>query len=150
MYYSNMDKIDQNLIAVLRRNGREPIANVAANLGVSRATVRARLEKLQQSGTITGFTVRLREDELQQPVRGMTLIKISGHKTERIIAQLHKIPPIQKIHATNGKWDLIVEIATQDLAAFDMALRAMRNIDGISESETNLLLATHHFGSKAI
>lgn len=144
---SVMDKTDQNIIALLRRNGREPIANIASSLGVSRATVRARLDKLKTSGVITGFTVRLRDDELAQPVRGITLIKIAGHKTERIIAQLHKITSIQMIHATNGKWDLIAELATEDLAAFDRALSAMRKIDGILESETNLLLATRHYGA---
>lgn len=143
-----MDEIDQSLIALLRRNGRAPIASLAAHLGVSRATVRSRLEKLQSKGTIAGFTVRLHEDELQQPVRGITLIKIAGHRTESIILRLHRISAVQLIHATNGKWDLIVEMATQDLAAFDLALRDMRRIDGISESETNLLLATHHFGAK--
>ncbi|WP_189640907.1 Lrp/AsnC family transcriptional regulator [Paramylibacter ulvae] len=142
-----MDKIDKSLIALLRKNGREPIANLAAGLGVSRATVRARLDKLQHSGAITGFTVRLREDDLAHPMRGMTLIKIAGNKTQRIINQLHQIPAINAIHATNGKWDLIVETATDDLASFDAALSAMRRIDGILESETNLLLATRHHGA---
>lgn len=141
-----MDKIDHTLIALLRRNSRESIANLAHALNVTRATVRKRLENLQTNGTITGFTVRLRQDDLAHPVRGITLIKIAGHRTERIIRQLHHIPAIQAIHATNGKWDVIAELATNDLVGFDLALSAMRKIDGISESETNLLLATHPYG----
>ncbi len=144
-----MDGIDKKLIALLRRNSRDPIANLAAALGVSRATVRTRLDKLVSAGVITGFTLRLREDDLAQPVRGITLIKIAGHRTARIIAQLHKITAIQGIHSTNGKWDLIAELASENLAGFDAALSAMREIDGISESETNLLLATHHHGAAA-
>jgi DNA-binding Lrp family transcriptional regulator len=144
-----MDNTDKELIVLLRRNGRESIANLAARLGLSRATVRARMDKLQSAGHITGFTVRLAEDDLQHPVRGITLIKIAGHKTERITAQLHKITAIQVIHATNGKWDLIAELATEDLAGFDTALAAMRKIDGIQESETNLLLATRHYGRQS-
>ncbi|MGE4611259.1 MAG: Lrp/AsnC family transcriptional regulator [Paracoccaceae bacterium] len=137
-----MDKIDSTLIAHLRRNGREPIVNLAASIGISRATVRARLEKLQSRGVITGFTVRLREDDLRQPVRGITLIKIAGHRTKRITAQLQRITAIQEIHSTNGKWDLIVELASETLVDFDAVLGTMREIEGISESETNLLLAT--------
>jgi len=123
---------------------------LAIDLGVSRATVRSRIEKLQASGMITGFTVRLANDDLTHPVRGITLIKISGNRTDRIIANLHRIAAIQTIHKTNGKWDLIAELATQDLASFDAALSAMRKIDGISESETNLLLSTQHQTSKSI
>jgi DNA-binding Lrp family transcriptional regulator len=137
-----MDRIDRDLIALLRSDGRAPISSLAAALGVSRATVRARLDKLVMDGAITGFTLRLREEDLQHPVRAITLIKIAGHKTNRIIAQLHKITSIQAIHATNGKWDLIAEVATDDLASLDQVLSMMRKIDGIAESETNLLLAT--------
>ncbi|MDG2340574.1 MAG: Lrp/AsnC family transcriptional regulator [Paracoccaceae bacterium] len=139
-----MDNVDKDLIALLRRNSRESIANLAASLGVSRATVRTRMEKLTSTGVITGFTLRLSEDELPFPVRGITLVKIAGHRTKRITAQLEKIIAIRDIHSTNGKWDLIVELATETLADFDAALAAMRDIDGISESETNLLLATRH------
>jgi DNA-binding Lrp family transcriptional regulator len=143
-YCSVMDNVDKDLIALLRRNSRESIANLAASLGVSRATVRTRMEKLTSTGVITGFTLRLSEDELPFPVRGITLVKIAGHRTKRITAQLEKIIAIRDIHSTNGKWDLIVELATETLADFDAALAAMRDIDGISESETNLLLATRH------
>lgn len=139
-----MDSTDKDLVAILRRNSRESIANLAAKLGISRATVRSRMEKLITSGVIAGFTLRLREDELPFPVRGITLVKIAGHRTKRITAQLEKITAIRDIHSTNGKWDLIVELATETLADFDAALAAMREIDGISESETNLLLATRH------
>lgn len=137
-----MDSLDKNLIALLRRNSREPFSNLAAALHVSRATVRARLEKLKTTGVIAGFTLRLREEELKQPVRGITLIKISGHRTNKIVAQLQKITAIQSVHSTNGKWDLIVELASDSLISFDAALGEIRKIDGISESETNLLLAT--------
>lgn len=146
---ADMDETDTSLIAHLRRNSREPIANLAAALGVSRATVRARLEKLQSAGVITGFTVRLREGDLRHPVRGITLIKIAGHRTKRIVAQLQRITAIQEIHSTNGKWDLIAELASENLADFDVALSAMREIDGIFESETNLLLATQRQESGA-
>lgn len=131
------------MIAILRRNGRESIANLSAALGLSRATVRSRLEKLQASGVITGFTVKLREDTLAHPVRGMTMIKIEGHRTDRIISQIFRISAVQSVYATNGKWDLIVDLATETLLDFDAALRQMRMIEGIAESETNILLAAH-------
>ncbi len=138
-----MDSKDLDMIAILRRNGRESIANLSAALGLSRATVRSRLEKLQSSGVITGFTVKLREDTLAHPVRGMTMIKIEGHRTDRIISQIFRISAVQSVYATNGKWDLIVDLATETLVDFDAALRQMRMIEGIAESETNILLAAH-------
>jgi len=99
------------------------------------------IEKLKTTGVIARFTLRLREDDLKYPVRGITLIKIAGHRTKKVVAQLQKITAIQSVHSTNGKWNLIVELATETLASFDGALGEVREIDGISESETNLLLA---------
>jgi DNA-binding Lrp family transcriptional regulator len=46
------------------------------------------------------------------------------------------------IHSTNGRWDLIAEIGTPDLEAFDRTLSRIRLIEGISATETNLLLST--------
>lgn len=143
-----MDKTDTRIIAALRKNGRETVANLAASLQLSRATVRSRMERMQRTGVIQGFTVRLNTDDLADPVRGITLIKVAGNKTNRIIGQLHAIPAIQAIHSTNGKWDLIAQMATENLTSFDAALSQLRKIDGISESETNLLLATQHFSRK--
>ena len=145
---AEMDRIDKDLVALLRRDSRASVANLAVTLGISRATVRSRMDKLQETGVITAFTLRLREDEIPFPVRGITLIKIAGHKTKRIVTQLQKIVAIRDIHSTNGKWDLIAELATETLAEFDAALGEMREIDGISESETNLLLATRYHGSR--
>ncbi|MEM9107653.1 MAG: Lrp/AsnC family transcriptional regulator [Pseudomonadota bacterium] len=137
-----MDNTDQKLIAALRHNGRAAISDLALELGLSRATVRARLEKLMQSGEILGFSVILRSDAFEQPVRGIMLISIAGRGAERIIAQLRGMPQVTAIHTTNGKWDLVAELGTDTLSTLDGVLSRIRQIDGISASETNLYLAT--------
>ena len=137
-----MDSTDQKLIAALRHNGRAAISDLALELGLSRATVRARLEKLVQSGEILGFSVILRSDAFEQPVRGIMLISIEGRGAERIIAQLRGMPEVTAIHTTNGKWDLVAELGTDTLSTLDGVLSRIRQIEGISASETNLYLAT--------
>ena len=49
---------------------------------------------------------------------------------------------MRAVHSTNGRWDLIVEIGTNSLEALDGVLSHIRRLDGVSTSETNLLLAT--------
>jgi len=51
-------------------------------------------------------------------------------------------PEIGAVHTTNGKWDLVVEVAAESLADLDAVLRRLRLVPGITASETNLLLAT--------
>ncbi|MFC4271228.1 AsnC family transcriptional regulator [Sneathiella chungangensis] len=138
-----MDKTDQKLIAALRQNARASVSELAMSLGLSRATVRTRMDKLIEEEEIIGFTVVLKEDLAEFPVRGITLIEIEGKGNERIISRLRGFPEIQAIHSTNGRWDLIVEFGAETLADLDKVLRQLRLIDGINASETNLYLATH-------
>ena len=136
------DPLDDRLITLLRHDGRRSISDLAIELGVSRATVRARIDRLERSGVIIGYTVILRADTVAAPVRGLMLIEVEGHAADRVVRALSAFPEVVEIHTTNGRWDLIVELASPTLADLDGILRRIRLIPGITGSETNLLLNT--------
>lgn len=137
-----MDDIDQRLIAELRRDGRAALSDLAERLTVSRATVRARMERLIAKGEIAGFSVMTRADVTAAPVRGLMMIGIEGKGGEKVMARLTGIPAVTAVHSTNGRWDLIAELAAQTLQELDEVIYRIRNIDGVMQSETNLLLST--------
>ncbi|MFZ5710288.1 MAG: Lrp/AsnC family transcriptional regulator [Pseudomonadota bacterium] len=142
------DDIDQRLIAELRRDGRASYSDLADRVGIARATVRARMDRLIRSGEIAGFSVVTRGDVTAMPVRGLMMIGIEGRGAERIMARLAGFPEIQAVHSTNGRWDLIAEIGTRTLEEFDAVLFRVRGLDGVTASETSLLLATRRPGRK--
>jgi DNA-binding Lrp family transcriptional regulator len=137
-----MHSLDEKLIRLLRHNARRSISDLAIEVGTSRATVRARIDKLERSGSIIGYTVVLPNDVTDSPVRGIMMVEIEGRVTDRVIAALQTFPEISAIHTTNGRWDLIVELGADNLADFDAVLRKIRLVPGITASETSLLLAT--------
>ena len=137
-----MDSLDRRIITALRHDGRRSISDLADDLSTTRATVRARLDRLTKAGEIVGFTVILRSDAIEQPVRGIMLIEVGGQGTDAVIRNLSGFSEVSAIHTTNGRWDLVVELATADLIQFDRVLRQIRLIAGVTASETNLLLAT--------
>ncbi|WP_353533990.1 Lrp/AsnC family transcriptional regulator [Cognatishimia sp. WU-CL00825] len=137
-----MDDIDRKLISELRHDARASLSDLALGLKVSRATVRARIDRLKQRGDIVGFSVVLKEDVQSDPVRGLMLIGIEGRGAERIVRQLNGMPAVRAVHSTNGRWDLIVELGTETLEALDKVLAQIRRLEGVTTSETNLLLAT--------
>lgn len=137
-----MDVLDQKLITLLRHDARRSISDLATDLGVSRATARARIERLQKSGDIIGYTVILRADAVDQAVRGIMMIEIEGHVTDRVIRALGGFSDVSAIHTTNGRWDLVVELSTASLTDFDAVLHRVRRLPGVTNSETSLLLAT--------
>ncbi len=137
-----MDNLDTRLISALRHNARASLSELALTLKVTRATVRGRMERLRQSGEIVGFTVVLKGDAAEDAVRGLMMLAIEGRGTDRILRQLQGLSQVRSIHSTNGRWDVIVEIGTDSLEALDDVLAQIRRFDGVTQSETNLLLST--------
>lgn len=137
-----MDDMDLRLISALRHDARASLSDLAIDLGVSRTTIRGRLDRLKERGDIIGFSVVLKADVQKDPVRGLMMIGIEGRGTDRIVRQLNGLPAVRAIHSTNGRWDLVVELGTETLEELDEVLARIRRFDGISTSETNLLLAT--------
>ena len=136
------DDLDHRLIATLREDGRAPVSKLATILGVSRATVQTRLDRLLESGAVLGFTVRARQDYDDRAIRAIMMIEVAGRSTTAVIRQLRGLPELHSLHTTNGTWDLIAEIRAMSLSDFDRVLREVRNIDGILNSETSLLLSS--------
>ncbi len=141
-----MDSTDKRLISILRHNGRASVSDLATTLNLSRATVRSRLDRLQASGDVVGFTVVLKEDVAQDPVRALMMIGIEGRGTDRVLRQLTALPEVRARHSTNGRWDVIAELGTETLEALDDVLFRIRRFDGVSQSETSLLLSTRKSG----
>ncbi len=136
------DDLDRNLIAILREDGRAPVSKLATILGVTRATVQARLDRLLDSGAVLGFTIRAREDHGPDGVHAIMMIEVSGRSTLAVIKKLRGLPELRSLHSTNGKWDLVAQLTAENLPDFDRVLREVRIVDGITNSETSILLST--------
>lgn len=137
-----LDDLDRRLIGALRANGRESVTALATSLGVTRATVNARLKRLVDTGTILGFSIRVREDRDPDSLRAVSLIEVRGRSTNEVIRLLRGFPEVTALHTTNGAWDLVAELRTDGLAGFDRLLGRMRSVEGILNSETSILLSS--------
>jgi DNA-binding Lrp family transcriptional regulator len=136
------DELDRRILSHLRVDGRASLAKLADILGVARGTVQNRIDRLLETGTLLGFTVRVREDYEDQSVRAIMSIEVTGKSTTQVIQRLRGIAEIRALHTTNGNWDLIADIQVRSLPDFDRVLREVRMIDGVANSETSLLLST--------
>jgi len=132
---------DKALLSALRRDARQSITDLAAKLGVSHATAKARLEHLKETGAIRRFTIET-DTAGTSLVRAISLIQLQGKMSRAVIRALGKLPQITTIHSTNGTWDLVADIRADSLGEFDQVLRQIREIPGVLNSESCLLLAT--------
>ena len=136
-----LDDTDRRLIALLRNDGRLPAATLARQLGVSRGTAQNRIDRLLANGVILGFTLRLGGEGDGAGVRAIMAIEVRSADTRAVVAALRRMPEVGRVHSTNGRWDLVAEIATPDLAALDRALTAIRALKAVANSETSILLS---------
>ena len=130
---------DRRLLAALRINARASMTELATATQVSRATVKARLNRMIDGGVIRRFTIETDLDD-RDGVRAITCVELQGSMSRAVIRALRKIPEVTSLHSTNGKWDLVAEIRTDSVQAIDRTLRQIREISGVLNSETSLLL----------
>ncbi len=138
-----MDDTDRQLISLLRDDARMPVVALARKLRVARATVQNRIARLEGDGTIVGYTVRLRPDAEAHRIRAIMSIEVEGHHGDEVRRALRGHPNVTALHTTNGRWDLMAELRADTLEAFDQVLTEIRAIQGISNTETSILLSTH-------
>lgn len=134
------DTLDERILAALRRDARQPVSTMAARLGIARATLRTRIQKLEASGQILGYQAVLPADLPQAPVRGLVMVDVEGRAADRVMAGLLALAQVGLVHTTNGRFDMIAEISSESLAEFDTVLHRIRQIPGIGSTETHLLL----------
>ena len=134
---------DRKLISLLRGDARLPVTSLAQHLNVSRATVQNHINRLIESGVIQGFSVRIKDSAETSRIRAITMINVRAKKTNQVLKALMGLPEVQELHTTNGRWDIVAELSTENLAEFDAALSVIREIEGIASTETSLLLTSH-------
>ncbi|WP_297907964.1 Lrp/AsnC family transcriptional regulator [Thiomonas sp.] len=138
-----MDDLDAELIALLRDDARMPVSALAKRLRVARATVQNRIARLERDGVIVGYTLRLKPHAEAHRIRAIMGIEVEGNQAQEVLRRLRGHAAVAALHTTNGRWDLMAELRADNLESFDRVLGAIRTIEGISNTETSILLTTH-------
>ena len=89
------DEIDRKLIALLRHDARAAVSTLAADLKLSRATVKSRIDRLVEKGVIQGFTVTLKSGAAAAKVKAVMMVEIEGAWTDKIARRLTGIPQVR-------------------------------------------------------
>ena len=133
---------DTALIGLLRKDSRMSVSSLSAELGLSRATVKMRLDRLVETGVIERFTIETSSGHDASLVRAIMMIQLAGGMSRAVIRAIRAMPQVARLHSTNGGWDLVAELECASLRDFDQALRAIREVHGVQNSESCILLDT--------
>ncbi|RED50752.1 Lrp/AsnC family transcriptional regulator [Aestuariispira insulae] len=140
--FPNLDNLDQQLLQMLNADAREPNASLARKLGVSRATVQNRIDRLRHRGIIHGFTLKLDKGYEASRIRAHVMIVTGANPGGRIETALERIPAVTGLYSISGKYDLIAIVEESRMDLMDVALDKIRDIPGITETTSSIILAT--------
>lgn len=138
-----MNDTDRQLLALLRDDARISVTELSKKLRISRATVQNRINKLEETGVIAGYTIRLKPEAEAHRIRAWMGIAVEGSKAAAVVQALRGDPGVHALHTTNGRWDMVAELRADNLELFDRVLGRVRRIDGVANTETSILLSTH-------
>ena len=133
---------DRALLDLLGQNARMPTATLARRLGLSRTTVQARLERLETSGAIAGYTLRLGDSAREHRIRATCLLNIEPRAQAAILTRLRSLPEVERIHTTSGRVDLLLQLAAISTSQLDDVLDQIGGLTGVKSSESLIHLST--------
>lgn len=135
-----LSALDRRILDALKKDARIPVTRLARTVRASRATVQAHLDRLIRDGIIHRFTVEVEEAAIGETIRAVMLIEVEGPRARQITSELKQMLEISALHTTNGAWDLVANIEVASLRDFDRLLRQVREIEGVLNSETMILI----------
>jgi DNA-binding Lrp family transcriptional regulator len=135
------DSLDRELIALLQVNARESVANLGRKLGVARTTVLARLARLEASGAIVGYTVRLGGEAGDQGVQAYVGISINPKLQRDVIKRLTRLPELRQLASVSGEFDYMALLRAPTTVRLDALLDEIGEIEGVLRTTTSVVLA---------
>ena len=137
-----MDEIDRELLSRLRENARESTASLGRALGLSRTTVQSRLGRLERSGVISGYAVKVAEAHEQGLIRALVMIAVRPRSSAGVETALRRMPDVRALHSVAGPFDMIAEAATASMRDMDALIDRIGELEGVERTTSSVILSS--------
>lgn len=153
-----LDAIELEILRLLQSNCDQSIDEIKRKIDarlqkrVPRSTVHAKIKRMEREERITARKAILDGKKVGKEVTAFILLKYKGipylrarkESAEAVIRDLKNLPEVQEIHVLTGPHDIIVKLKTETVSSLaNIVLKQIREIEGIVESSTALVLETH-------
>jgi Lrp/AsnC family leucine-responsive transcriptional regulator len=138
------DALDRAILELLQENCKQPLAAIGQKVGLSAPSVVERIHKLEEAGVITDYVALLDPRRL-----GLDVTAFIGVSTDHPRAigpaeqQLAAMDDVLECHHVTGGQTLMLKVKTQNTESLERLIERIGSIDGVSRTETNVVLSTH-------
>ena len=137
-----MSEKDEELLSLLKVNAREPVAALARKLGVSRTTIQDRLKRLEESGVIAGYAVRLGKPARVPGISALITLGVEPRQQVEVARLIGSFAQVETLHTVSGKFDLVAVVKTPTSEDMDKLIDRIGMLKGVTEIETAVILST--------
>jgi len=136
----NLDSLDVAVLSALRSAPRAGYLELSRLLQVSRATIQARLERLERDGVVTGYGPDINLAEAGYPVLAFATLEIAQGRLDEVTDALAAIPSVVEAFATTGPGDVHCRLAATSHEDLQKVLILLSQIPGVARSTSVIAL----------
>lgn len=140
---TDIDHTDRRLLELLREDGRRTFSDMAEIVGLSVAAVKRRVDRLRETGVITGFTVTIDYAKLGWHVEAFTELRYVG--TTRVTEILHTastVPEVQAVYTIAGDPDALIRLRARDMGHLQQVIDKLRHAGNVTGTKTLIVLGS--------
>ena len=135
-----LDDVDRAMVAALSQDGRMSMRALAATLHISRAGAYTRVQRLEQAGVITGYTVQIDPQRYGHGLSAYVHLKISQPAWKQLRTRLLAVPEVEHAALVSGDSDIVLLVRTRDTAALrELVLNSFQNMPEVLSTQTVLI-----------
>lgn len=128
-----LDALDLQLLTLLEEDGRMALSALARRVRRSRSAIQERVQRLERSGHIAGYTIRRGG---AAGVRAYLLVSGSAAAHERMVATLKSFPEVRVCDSVSGTVDIVLQLQAPDIASVERVCKAVGAVPGVERSIT--------------
>ena len=137
-----IDETDRKIIHVLQKNGRASLRMISEVGGVALGTVSKRVNRMENTGIITGYSVRLDPEKVGWSVNVVIGLRIEKGRLIEIQEKISRDYRVCGVYDVTGDYDSMVIARAKDREDLDDLIKNVMSVDGIERSLTQLVLNT--------
>ncbi|HKV55522.1 MAG TPA: Lrp/AsnC family transcriptional regulator [Candidatus Binataceae bacterium] len=138
------DAIDLQILDALQEHGRIPLTKLAEQVGLSAPSVIERVKKLEDSGIITGYHASVDARKLGKDVTAFIGVSIGHPRSISLFEQtVQALDDVLECHHVTGEHTVLLKIKTNNTASLESLIRTIRLIEGVTRTETMVVLSSH-------
>lgn len=143
MQMPELDDLDLKILKVIKDNARVSYSEVGKQAGISRVSVKKRMDAMEKRGVILGYTTKLVQPKKTGSVLFFMDIVTTADTFEAVIQKLKGYPMIKKLYITAGEYRLHCVGRAADMMRLELFVRKFRSgTEGIIKMECHHVLST--------